>query len=83
MIQCVGPVCTIRPTEQGALLLPGSRLRRPSKASRGSREIAPQKAPEVRVETAPAAPESRSGTHRSGHRKACPQAVVARASFRR
>jgi hypothetical protein len=52
MIQCVGPVCTIRPTEEGALLLPRFAPVPPVKQAAASLEIAPQKAPTVRVETA-------------------------------
>ena len=50
MIQCVGPVCTVRPTEEGALLLPRFASAPPAKRAEVSREFAPQKAPEVRVE---------------------------------
>ena len=53
MIQCVGPVCTVRPTEEGALLLPRFVPAPPSKRALVSREFAPQKAPEVRIEPAP------------------------------
>ena len=50
MIQCVGPVCTIRPTEQGALLLPRFAPAPPVKQAAASLEIAPQKAPDLMVE---------------------------------
>jgi hypothetical protein len=56
MIQCVGPVCTVRPTEAGALLLPRF-APAPAPQAAASLEIAPQKAPEVRLE--PAAPRGR------------------------
>jgi hypothetical protein len=51
MIQCVGPVCTIRPTEEGALLLPRFAPAPPAKQAAASMELAPQKAPEIKVET--------------------------------
>ena len=53
MIQCVGPVCTVRPTEEGALLLPRFAPMPPVKQAAASLEIAPQRAPEVRIEPAP------------------------------
>jgi hypothetical protein len=52
MIQCVGPVCTIRPTEEGALLLPRFAPAPPVKQVAASLEIAPQKAPDVMGERA-------------------------------
>lgn len=43
MIQCVGPVCTVRPTAEGALLLPRFVPAAPVQAAAPSREIAPAK----------------------------------------
>lgn len=43
MIQCVGPVCTVRPTEEGALLLPRF-TPPPAREAATVREIAPQRA---------------------------------------
>jgi len=50
MIQCVGPVCTIRPTEAGALLLPRFQPAAPASRAAPSLAFAPQKAPETRAE---------------------------------
>jgi hypothetical protein len=41
MIQCVGPVCTIRPTAEGALLLPRFMPAPPVREASRIREIAP------------------------------------------
>jgi hypothetical protein len=57
MIQCVGPVCTVTPTAEGALLLPRFAPEAPVRqAAQPSQELAPQKAP-----AAPAAPKARAG----------------------
>jgi hypothetical protein len=50
MIQCVGPVCTIRPTEEGALLLPRFAPAPPSRQAAANVEIAPAAAMETRTE---------------------------------
>jgi hypothetical protein len=41
MIQCVGPVCTIRPTAEGALLLPRFMPAPPVREAAQTREVAP------------------------------------------
>lgn len=46
MIQCVGPVCTVRPTEAGALLLPRFQPGPEAKAPAPSVALAPSPAPE-------------------------------------
>jgi hypothetical protein len=64
MIQCVGPVCTIRPTEEGALLLPRFAPAPPLKQAAPSVELAPQKAPEIKAE--PAGPSRRAAPEQIG-----------------
>jgi hypothetical protein len=49
MIQCVGPVCTVRPTAEGALLLPRFAPAPPVKQASAGVELAPQKAPELKA----------------------------------
>jgi O-acetyl-ADP-ribose deacetylase (regulator of RNase III) len=49
MIQCVGPVCTIQPTEAAALLLPRFAPAAAAKQAPQNVEIAPQKQPEPLV----------------------------------
>jgi hypothetical protein len=49
MIQCVGPVCTVRPTAEGALLLPRFVPAPPARTAAVSRAIVPEKAPEIRL----------------------------------
>ena len=51
MIQCVGPVCTIRPTAEGALLLPRFVPGPPVRQASQIREIAP--APQVSAAARP------------------------------
>ena len=51
MIQCVGPVCTIRPTAEGALLLPRFVPGLPVRQASQIREIAPT--PQVSAATRP------------------------------
>ncbi len=51
MIQCIGPVCTIRPTAEGALLLPRFMPAPPAREAAQIREIAP--APQVQAATRP------------------------------
>jgi hypothetical protein len=53
MIQCVGPVCTIRPTAEGALLLPRFVPAPPVREAAQIREIAPA------LPVQPGAPRSR------------------------
>jgi hypothetical protein len=50
MIQCVGPVCTVRPTEEGALLLP--RFAPPPRPAAQSQEIAQQRPAATKTEQA-------------------------------
>jgi len=64
MIQCVGPVCTMRPTEEGALLLPRFAPAPPGKQASASVERAAQKAPEIKAE--PAAPSRRAAPEQIG-----------------
>lgn len=45
MIQCVGPVCTIRPTEEGALLLPRFQPAPQAEARPQTVEVAPAQSP--------------------------------------
>jgi hypothetical protein len=47
MIQCVGPVCTIRPTAEGALLLPRFMPAPPVRQASQIREIAPAPQPQA------------------------------------
>jgi hypothetical protein len=54
MIQCVGPICTIQPTEAAAMLLPRFAPAPAAKRTAQSVELAPQK-PASAVPAAPAA----------------------------
>ena len=70
MIQCVGPVCTVRPTDEGALLLPRFQPEPQAQAAR------PQT-----VEIAPSAKRRISGPARPPHplrRKVSPHEPIAR-----
>jgi hypothetical protein len=49
MIQCVGPVCTIRPTEEGALLLPRFQPAPQAEAKPQTVAIAPASAPAAKA----------------------------------
>jgi len=59
MIQCVGPVCTIRPTEEGALLLP--RFQPMPEAKAPEKSVAVTAAPAVSPAPAPEKPLLRKG----------------------
>jgi hypothetical protein len=59
MIQCVGPICTIRPTAEGALLLPRFMPAPPAREAVRTREVAPGPSatpPPTPVAAPPAAP---------------------------
>lgn len=61
MIQCVGPVCTVRPTDEGALLLPRFQPEPKAQAEAKSVEIAPISAP-VPAAAAPGKPAARKAS---------------------
>lgn len=66
MIQCVGPVCTIRPTDEGALLLPRFQPSPEAQAPAQSVEIAPiPAAPQPLASPAPAAPRKPKASRRA------------------
>ena len=66
MIQCVGPVCTVRPTAEGALLLPRfAPAPPPARMAAPSREIAPEK-PLQKQASAPARPSRKAAAEPIG-----------------
>jgi hypothetical protein len=68
MIQCVGPVCTVRPTAEGALLLPRF-APAPPRAAMPTMEFAPAAvpAPAASVPVAPAPPQTARREAGPGH----------------